>query len=57
LLYAAANPMDRTHKVLVLAGNSAIATVRLSAPTPRSREMAQYAVYDHGKFVDSGFVE
>jgi hypothetical protein len=57
LLYAAANPMDRTHKVLVLAGNSAIATVRLSAPTPRSREMAQYAVYDHGKFVDSGFLE
>jgi hypothetical protein len=29
-LYAAANPLDRTHKVLALAVNSAMATVRVA---------------------------
>jgi hypothetical protein len=57
LLYAAANPLDRTNKVLVFAGNSAIATVRVAEATAHSREIAQYAIYDQRKLVDSGFVE
>ncbi len=55
LLYAAANPLDRTKKVLVIAGNSALATVR-ATHLPRDI-IAQYAIYDRGKRIDSGFIE
>lgn len=57
LLYAAANPLDRTHKVLVFAGNSAIATVRVARTARHDPDVAQYAIYDRGKLVDSGFLE
>jgi len=57
LLYAAANPLNRANKLLVAAGNSAIATVRLARTTRHDREVAQYAIYDQGKLVDSGFVQ
>lgn len=56
LLFAAPNPLDRTKKVLVIAGNSALATVRAAQPR-RERDMTQYAIYNHGKLVDSGFID
>ena len=57
LLYAAANPLDRTNKVLVVAGNSALATVRAARAAHHSRQIAQYAIYDQEKLLDSGFVD
>ncbi len=56
LLFAAPNPLDRTKKVVVVAGNSALATVRAVQPR-RERDITQYAIYNHGKRVDSGFVD
>jgi hypothetical protein len=54
LAFAAANPLDRRHMVLILAGNNALATVRmLKAGLHRS----EYAVFDSGKQVDSGFLK
>jgi len=44
--YAAANPLDRAHMVLVLAGNNALATVQLvHAELPH----AEYATFDSGE--------
>lgn len=54
LLMAAANPDDRTKKVLVIAGNSAIATVRAVANPVNE---AQYAVLDHDRVLSSGFLQ
>jgi hypothetical protein len=52
LALAAANPLDRHHMVLVLAGNNALETVHMSsAPLHRT----EYAVYDSGKVTSSGF--
>ncbi|HWF45965.1 MAG TPA: C45 family autoproteolytic acyltransferase/hydrolase [Bryobacteraceae bacterium] len=54
LLMGVANPDDRTKKVLIIAGNSAIATVRgVSDPANE----AQYAVLDHDHVVGSGFLQ
>lgn len=54
LAFAAANPMDRSHMVLVLAGNDALATVLATkAGLPR----AEYAIYDSGEQTASGFLK
>jgi hypothetical protein len=55
LLYAAPNPKDAKHMVLVMAGNSPLETVRLVAAWNRQDGQDQYAVYDHGKLGVSGF--
>lgn len=52
LLLSAANPLDRTHMVLVYAGNSALETVRLASISP---EQWEFAVYDSGKRTAFGF--
>ena len=54
LLMAAANPDDPTRKVLIIAGNSAIATVRAVANPSND---AQYAVLDHDRVISSGFLQ
>ncbi|HTS48758.1 MAG TPA: C45 family autoproteolytic acyltransferase/hydrolase [Bryobacteraceae bacterium] len=54
LVYAAVNPLDRSHMVLVLAGNDALAMVRmLTAGFPR----AEYAIVDSGEQISSGFLK
>ena len=54
LAFAAANPLDHKHMVLVLAGNNALETVKLvSAGFGRT----QYAIFDSGKETVSGFVQ
>jgi hypothetical protein len=53
LALAATNPLDRAHMVLVLAGNSALATVRLAEP---GLLQAEYAVYDAGQPTRYGFL-
>ena len=46
LAFAATNPLDRTHMVLVLAGNNALSTVQLvHAELPK----AEYATFDSGE--------
>jgi hypothetical protein len=52
LFWAASNPFDPKHMVLVIAGNSPLETVRLSAQPPQP---FQYSVYNAGKEVQSGF--
>lgn len=52
LMWVAANPMDRKHLVMVMAGNSPLETVRLAAQAPQSE---QFVVYRAGKEVSSGF--
>jgi hypothetical protein len=52
LLLAAPNPLDRARMVLVVAGNSALETVRLVTATPES---AEYAIYREGRRTESGF--
>jgi len=54
LALAATNPLDPTHMVLVLAGNSALATVRL---TEAGLVQAEYAVYNSGQATVSGFLK
>ena len=54
LVYAAVNPLDRSHMVLVLAGNDALATVLMTkAGFPR----AEYAIVDAGEQISSGFLK
>jgi len=53
LAFAAPNPLDRRHMALVLAGNSPLETVLL---TKAELNDTQYAVFDAGKEVASGFV-
>jgi hypothetical protein len=53
LLYAAPNPFDRKHMVLVVAGNDALDTVKLASS---SLPGAQYAVYEDGMESATGFV-
>ena len=53
LVYAASNPLDRSHMVLTVAGNDALRTVkasRLDAP-------AEYVLLDDGKPTRNGFLE
>ncbi len=52
LAWAAANPEDRKHMVLVLAGNSPLETVRLAS---QRFQPEQYVVYNAGKDTSSGF--
>ena len=54
LMFAASNPLDTRHMVLVLAGNSPLETVRLMNSVPAD---TQYAVFDAGKESASGFVK
>jgi hypothetical protein len=52
LVFAAANPFDRSRMMLVLAGNSPLETVRAaSAPL----EEAEYVILNLGKLLESGF--
>ena len=54
LIWTAANPLDRKHMVLVMAGNSPLETVRLAGqPAPPE----QFAVYKSGKEISSGFTK
>jgi hypothetical protein len=53
LAFAAANPLDRKHMVLVLAGNNALQTVRI-VNTGLNR--TEYSVFDSGKETSSGFL-
>ncbi len=52
LMLAAPNPLNRARMVLILAGNSAVETVRLSSASP---ERCEYAVYREGKRTACGF--
>lgn len=57
LMFAAANPLDRSRMALVLAGNDALRTVKLAeASARRLPEESGYAVLEDGKKVVSGFV-
>jgi hypothetical protein len=53
LVFAAANPLDRRHMVLVLAGNSALQTVLL---TKVAWDDTQYSIFDSGREMASGFL-
>ena len=55
LVFAAANPLDQRHMVLIVAGNSALETVLLTK-TPDWSD-TQYSIFDSGKEVTSGFLE
>ncbi len=55
LALAATNPLDSHHMVRVLAGNSALQTVLLS--TKGEFDDTQYAVFDAGKEIASGFLK
>jgi hypothetical protein len=52
LVFAGANPLDRRHMVLVLAGNNALETVRMASAWLNRTE---YTVYDSAKETSSGF--
>ncbi len=54
LVFAAANPLDRRKMVLVLAGNNALETVRL---TSAGLNHTEYSIFDFGKDTGSGFVK
>jgi len=54
LAFAAANPLDRRHMVLVLAGNNALETVHL---VTAGLTRAEYAVYNSGHETSSGFLK
>ena len=55
LALAATNPLNRGRAVFVLAGNSALETVRLAKTL--AFPQAEYAVYDFGKETASGFLK
>ena len=54
LVFAAANPLNKQHMVLVLAGNNALETVRL---TKAGLDHTEYSVFESGKDKDSGFTK
>jgi hypothetical protein len=54
LAFAAANPLERHHMALVLAGNSPLQTVLL---TKTDFSDAQYSIFDAGKEIASGFLK
>ena len=54
LMYATANPLDRRHMVLVLAGNSALQTVLL---TKTVFDDTQYSIFDSGREITAGFLK
>ncbi|HTC31734.1 MAG TPA: C45 family autoproteolytic acyltransferase/hydrolase [Bryobacteraceae bacterium] len=53
IAFAASNPLDPHHMILILAGNSALETVLLSKA---EFDEAQYATFDAGKEIASGFL-
>jgi hypothetical protein len=53
LWLAASNPLNPRRMVLVLAGNSALETVRAASLMP---DAAEYTVYETGKSIASGFL-
>jgi hypothetical protein len=54
LVLAVPNPADAAHAVVVIAGNSALETVRVALSSPLGD--AEYAIWREGKQVDSGFL-
>ncbi|HYL76312.1 MAG TPA: C45 family autoproteolytic acyltransferase/hydrolase [Bryobacteraceae bacterium] len=52
LVFAAANPLDHRHMVLVLAGNNALETVRLASA---GMNRSEYTILDFGNETSSGF--
>ncbi len=54
LVFAATNPMNKKHMVLIAAGNSPLGTVLLTRGGGFAQ--AQYQVYDSGKPGESGFL-
>ena len=52
LMLAAANPLEHSHMFLLLAGNSALETVKL-AGSPAAA--AEFAIFDSGNLSNSGF--
>jgi hypothetical protein len=54
LVLAAPNPADAAHEVVVIAGNSALETVRVAQSSPL--DGVEYAIWREGKRVDSGFL-
>jgi hypothetical protein len=55
MAWAAANPLDKQHMALVLAGNSPLETVRLATAARPGR--TAYAVFETGAETSSGFVK
>ena len=55
LLFAASNPLDPSHMVLVVAGNDALRTVKLASNVHGWKE-AEYAVSQDGK-MSAGFLK
>jgi hypothetical protein len=53
VMFTAANPVDRHHMVLVVAGNSALETVLL---TKAGWNETQYTIFDSGREMTSGFL-
>jgi hypothetical protein len=53
LVFAAANPEDTNHMVVILAGNSALQTVLL---TKANWNDTQYSIFDSGNVTASGFI-
>ncbi len=53
LVFAASNPLDRSHMVLVYAGNDALRTVKAL----NARGEGQYVIYEEGKPARAGFVK
>ena len=54
LVLAVPNPADAAHAVVVIAGNSALETVRVAQSSPLGD--SEYAIWREGKQVDSGFL-
>ena len=54
LIFATANPADKTKKLLVIAGNGALGTVK-AVHDPMNEN--QYTVLNHGKVIASGFID
>ena len=54
LAFAAANPLDHKHMVLVLAGNNSLETVRM---VHAGLTRTEYAIFNSGKETDSGFLK
>ena len=54
LVFAAANPLDRKHMVLVLAGNNALETVLLAKAGMNHTE---YSIFDRDNETSSGFLK
>jgi hypothetical protein len=52
LMFSATNPMDHSRMFLLLAGNSALQTVKLATNRPAD---AEFAIFDSGKLSESGF--